>query len=125
MNWNDTGRRVGTVADTSTGMPPEIAGALAYILGIFSGVALLILERRNRFVRFHAMQSILFFGGLMVVSVVSLLVPFLGWALAGLVLPLAGLAGWLWGMYSALTRRWARFPLVGEWADRYSAPVER
>ncbi len=41
-------------------MEPNLAAALSYILFIVSGIAFLVLERRSHFVRFHAMQSILF-----------------------------------------------------------------
>lgn len=41
-------------------MEPHLAAALSYILFIVSGIAFLALERKSHFVRFHAMQSILF-----------------------------------------------------------------
>ena len=43
---------------TRTGLPANVAGALAYVLGAITGVILYVLERENRFVRFHAAQSI-------------------------------------------------------------------
>lgn len=46
--------------DLDLKMEPNLAAALSYILFIVSGVAFLVLERKSQFVRFHAMQSILF-----------------------------------------------------------------
>jgi uncharacterized membrane protein len=42
----------------ATGLEPNIAAALSYIWIV--GVIFFILEKENRFVRFHALQSILF-----------------------------------------------------------------
>jgi uncharacterized membrane protein len=43
---------------TSTGLAANVAGLLTYILGPITGVLFLVLEKENRFVRFHAMQSV-------------------------------------------------------------------
>lgn len=43
---------------TSTGMDPKVAAAISYIWIV--GLIFFFLEKENRFVRFHAMQSILF-----------------------------------------------------------------
>ena len=50
------------MANTSTGLDEKIAGTLAYILLWVSGIVFLILEPNNKYVRFHAIQSILVFG---------------------------------------------------------------
>jgi len=42
-----------------TGLPPNVAAALACI-PLFGGLVFYILEKEDRFVRFYAMQSILF-----------------------------------------------------------------
>lgn len=43
---------------SSSGLEPNIAAALSYIWIV--GVIFYLLEKENRFIRFHAMQSILF-----------------------------------------------------------------
>ncbi|HLN98430.1 MAG TPA: hypothetical protein VK208_08220 [Pyrinomonadaceae bacterium] len=43
---------------TGSGLDPKIAGALSYIWIV--GLIFFFIEKENRFVRFHAMQSILF-----------------------------------------------------------------
>src|SRR2546421_12862473 len=46
----------------SMGMRVPAAGWLSYLGGWVTGLIFLLLKRENRFVRFHAMQSLLFFG---------------------------------------------------------------
>ena len=74
---------------TSTGLGPTVAGAIAYLLGPITGGILLFLEKDNRFVRYHAAQSItvglLLVGVYIALSIVSTLlavVPVLGWIIA-------------------------------------------
>ncbi|UCH50751.1 MAG: hypothetical protein JSV54_06970, partial [Chloroflexota bacterium] len=43
---------------STTGLEPNIAGLLCYVAGWISGIVFLVLERKNQFIRFHAMQSI-------------------------------------------------------------------
>jgi uncharacterized membrane protein YvbJ len=52
----------GTVATSAPGLATNIAAALAYVLGALTGILFLVLEpyKNDRFVRFHAFQSILF-----------------------------------------------------------------
>src|ERR1700731_1181174 len=46
---------------TSMKFNPRISAALSYVLWWITGLIFLVAERRNRFVRFHAIQSILTF----------------------------------------------------------------
>jgi len=41
-------------AGTSTGLSPNVAGLLCYVAGWITGIIFLVLEQRNKFVRFHA-----------------------------------------------------------------------
>ena len=59
-----TGVSLDATAPSSTGLDPSVAAALAYLAGPFSGVVILLAERTNAFVRFHAWQSIVGLGGL-------------------------------------------------------------
>lgn len=51
----------GTADSTSTGLPSNVAAALACI-PLIGGIIFYILEKRDLFVRFYAMQSIIFGG---------------------------------------------------------------
>ncbi len=46
---------------TRFGLSENTEGALAYVFGIISGLIFLIAENNNRFIRFHSLQSIMFF----------------------------------------------------------------
>jgi uncharacterized membrane protein len=48
------------VAQPGAGLTPNVAGALAYLLGLVTGIVFLVIEpfKNDRFVRFHAFQSI-------------------------------------------------------------------
>lgn len=41
-------------------LEPNIEAALSYLVSPFTGILVFVFERENKFVRFHAMQSILF-----------------------------------------------------------------
>ena len=64
-------------AGITTGLQPNVAGLLCYILGWLSGVVFLFIEGKDKFVRFHAWQSIVTFGILtallLILSILSLL----------------------------------------------------
>ncbi|HEB12347.1 MAG TPA: DUF4870 domain-containing protein [Actinobacteria bacterium] len=47
-------------AETSTGLEPNLAALLAYLFGWISGLIFYLIETKNKYVRFHALQSILF-----------------------------------------------------------------
>lgn len=117
-------------AAAGTGLTRNMAGALAYSLGIFTGVLFLVIEpyRRDRFVRFHAMQSIFYFVFAVAFNiawsiVVGLLLNISGWiALASvplrLVISLAMFGLWLYLMYQAYSEREFRIPILGAIASQ-------
>ena len=85
----------------STGLAPNIAATICAALPLVGGIIFLVLEKKNAFVRFWAMQSV-FFGGfcfglsilLQIVTFILAHIPLLGWLLL-LVLWIASLAFWL------------------------------
>jgi len=112
---------------TSIGLDQNVAGALAYVLGPITGILFLILEKENRFVRFHAMQStILGVAWIAVSFVLSLLagivafVPVIGWIVTMLVsVGLAAVGFLLW-----LVLMWRAFQ--GEdWEVPFAGPIAR
>ena len=46
--------------ETSTNMDPKLAALLAYLFGWVGGLIFYIIESKNKYIRFHALQSILF-----------------------------------------------------------------
>ncbi|KAI8330402.1 hypothetical protein EDC96DRAFT_47788 [Choanephora cucurbitarum] len=68
--------------ETSLPIRVDIEAALAYVLGPVTGLLLLILERQNDYVRFHAWQSALGFTSLMFAQFILLFISsFLSWVL--------------------------------------------
>ncbi len=112
----------GSTGTGGTGLEPNVAGALCYVLGLITGVVFLVLEKDKPEVRFHAFQSIgvsVVWVALSIVASIIGMVPFIGWiigALLGLVLGLGGLILWLFLMYQAFSGKRTEFPVVGPWA---------
>ncbi len=63
---------------TSIGLSENVAGLLCYVLGWVSGIAFFLIEPDNKFVRFHAIQSIIVFGILNIASFILAWIPFIG-----------------------------------------------
>ncbi len=69
---------VETSRKTSTGLDQNVAGLLCYLFGWITGIIFLILERENKLVRFHAIQSIIVFGFFTVASAAIGWIPIIG-----------------------------------------------
>ena len=88
-------------AAAGTGLQPNVAAGLAALFSPIGGIVFLVLEKKNAFVRFHAMQSV-FLGGTIVVgsiaarilSQIFIHIPLIGWLLA-LLLNILFLVIWL------------------------------
>lgn len=109
---------IGPFERASMGMKARTAGMLSYLFGWATGLAVLLLERENRFVRFHAMQSLLFFGSL------SILDRLLAWMPFGLdhgidtVVGIVMLVGWVVLINAARKGKYYKLPLFGDYAER-------
>lgn len=100
------------VSSSSTGLPKNTAAALSYALGWLTGIVFLLIEK-DKFVRFHAMQSVITFGALTVLS----LVPIIGWILSPFLM-IAGFVLWLVLIYKAYQGEEFVLPVVGEFAKK-------
>jgi uncharacterized membrane protein len=103
---------------TSIGLDANVAGALAYAMGWVTGIAFLLAERENQFVRFHALQSTITFGALSVAWMVSLSIPFFGWFMAFVVIPPLSIVLWLFLMFKAYQGERYKLPVVGDMAEQ-------
>lgn len=115
-------------ATSSTGLEPPFAAALAYLAGPLSGILILLAEKSNRFVRFHAWQALFGLGSLALLSVGVLVGAFLGlfisprvfttlYGLAG-VLAVVWLAVWVLCLVKAFGGTAWKMPLFGAMAER-------
>ncbi len=102
---------------TSMGLEPNVAGLLCYVLGWVTGLIFFILEKENKFVRFHAMQSIVVFGAFSVVTYILSFIPFIGWMISGLLGVLAFVL-WIILMIKAYQGEKFKVPWAGNFAER-------
>jgi uncharacterized membrane protein len=102
---------------TSTGLQQNVAGLLCYVLGWVTGIVFLILEKDNRFVRFHAMQSIVTFGAITVVQIILSFIPVVGGVL-GWVVWLLSLVLWIILMVKAYQGQMYKLPVAGDIAEK-------
>jgi uncharacterized membrane protein len=98
---------------TSTGLEANLAAALSYLLGFVTGIVFLLIEKENRFVRFHAFQSVLAFGAITLVWMLLNAVPLLGFVFGVLVIIPASAILWLVLMFKAYQGEEFRLPIVG------------
>jgi len=122
---------VASVAVPNGGLQPNVAASLSYLAGFVTGIIFILIEpgKSDRFVRFHAFQSIFF----NVVWVAFWIV----WALAGLflgtvtrdlffllelpgnlLLTVGGFCMWASLMYSAYQGKTFTIPVIGSFAAK-------
>lgn len=102
---------------TSSGLDENVAGAVAYALGWITGAFFLLTEPSNRFVRFHAWQSVIVFGGLSIAWFIGMSIPFVGWAVAFVLIPPLSAVLWLLLMFKAYQGERYKVPFAGEMAE--------
>ena len=121
--------------ETQSGLDENVAGALAYVLGLISRVFFFVTEDENDFVRFHALQSIifsvaafvlywvlntllfsLFFGRSMFMPGGGLLFSLL--SLISSVVSVVLLGVWLFLMFQAYSGEWYKLPVIGDLAEQ-------
>jgi uncharacterized membrane protein len=107
-------------AGTSTGLSPNIAGLLCYVGIWVSGIIFLVLEQRNKFVRFHAAQSIVAFGTLTVAGIILGLIPVVGDAFSSIIV-IIGVIVWIIMIVKASSGEWYKLPWAGDVAEKIVA----
>ncbi len=102
----------------SLGMNENVTALLAYLFGWVSGLIVFLLEKENDFVRYHAMQSMVVFGGITILSVVFTVVPIFH-AIVFPLLNLVGLILWVVLMIKAAQHERFRIPVVSDITDDF------
>src|SRR6478609_7201414 len=105
---------------TSLGIDANVAATLAYLLGWVSGAILLVTERQNAFVRFHALQSVIVFGTLSLAWFLLLSIPFIGWLISFILIPPLSAILWLLLMFKAYQGERFKIPVAGDIAAQRS-----
>jgi uncharacterized membrane protein len=121
---------------SALGMDGNVTALIGYIIGIV-GLVLIFIEKDNKFVRFHALQSVLWSAaitvGFVVVLVVGMILGFvvsmvsgtlggLVWGLTALLylgLFLALLGGLIYGAIKSYGGEMVKLPFVGNLAEKW------
>ena len=103
---------------SSTGLDENVAGLLCYVLWWVSGLVFVLIEQENKFVRFHAMQSIYVFGAITVAGIVLGWIPVIG-VVFSVLLWLFGVALWIVLMVKAYQGVEFKLPLAGNLAEKW------
>jgi uncharacterized membrane protein len=125
---------------SSTGLDANIAALLAYVLGFLGGLIFFFMEKSSRFVKFHAMQSILFQVLIAVfvifAIIVSVIIGVLGAAMNGgiivtiigglftlvcVVVSLALFIGFVMLLIKAFQGQTFKLPIIGNMAEKFAS----
>src|SRR6476646_6647252 len=82
---------------TSTGLPSNVAAALACV-PLIGGIIFYIVEKHDSFVRFYAMQSIIFGVAWLLFNIVSKILYLILWSIPAI----GGILVFFWGIIQAL-----------------------
>ncbi len=112
--------------NTALNMKQNTAAGLSYIL--FAGLVVFLVEKQNRFVRFHAVQGFILF---LIGTVLSFIDQSISNALYGTgmglmvgcvfgLVALALLIGWLLGIINAFQGKYYKLPVIGDYAEKFA-----
>lgn len=118
---------------TKLGVAPNVGGLLCYVpcclIGLIFSVVAVVMEKDNRFLRFHAFQSLLVHGVIFVVTVVAqILILLLGvmsstlatiGSVLWMVVGVAMLAGTIFLMIKAYNGEEYSLPTLGDMARKW------
>ncbi|MBF0478355.1 MAG: hypothetical protein HQL26_02630 [Candidatus Omnitrophica bacterium] len=95
---------------TSLGLDPKMVAVMGYSVGWVTGIVFYLLESENKYVRFHAAQSMVVFG----VFNILIYLPFVG-----LLVGAAGVVVWILLMVKAYQGVYYKLPFAGDMAEKY------
>jgi uncharacterized membrane protein len=112
-------------ASPSAGLQENVAGLLCYVLGWVTGIIFLLIDKRP-WVKFHAAQSIVVFGGLtllrFVLGALHGITGLIGFGFFGLLFLLIALVSvvlWIVLMVKAFQHQTWRVPIAADIADGF------
>lgn len=110
------------------GLDANITSALGYPIGVIA-LIMVVMEKQNRFARFHAIQSLLLIGAWIVIAIVlSVLMGVLAaiseyLVFIGFLFPLIWLVWFallLFSAYKAYQGEWFKIPVIGDMAEKFA-----
>jgi len=105
------------MAKTSTGLEENVASLLCYALAWVTGIIFVIVEQKNKVVRFHAMQSIIVFLSLSTIG--SIMSALFGGIFGGMI-GLLGFVLWVVLMVKAYQGGIYKLPIAGDFAEKWA-----
>lgn len=113
---------------TSMGMSANVAAGLSYIFSFVTGLIFFFVEKQNKFVRFHAMQSIILGGSyavlyiaLTILGSIGILgfVSFCALSIIGILFLVASVVC----LVNAIQGKYFKLPVIGDYAERYANSI--
>lgn len=94
---------------------PNVIAAFSYLFPFITGIIFFVLEKKNKFVKFHAFQAILFWLAFMIAWSLSqsLMIIYIGHVLEPMV-RIAGIVLWLFLMWKAYQNVEYELPYLGK-----------
>jgi len=114
---------------SGAGMDTRTGAFLSYLLWWVTGIIFLFVGKENPTIKYHAAQSVVFFGSITVLNIILGILANIGplWILGyiGDIVWLIGFIGWIYCLYKAWTANGERFalPVVGGFVTPYAEQV--
>ena len=102
----------------------NLVAALSYLVLFITGIVILLVEKDDKFIRFHAMQSTLVFGAIVVINIILGLIigaiPLLEFAssIVNTLVFIVALIVWIVSMLKAFQGQMFKWPVVGNFAEK-------
>lgn len=116
--------------ESSTGMSANVAGLLCYVGLWVTGIVFVVLEKKSKFVKFHAWQSIMVFGVLTVVQIILSILGAIAWTASpfgglwrfanvlGIIVWVITAGLWIALVILAAQGKMWKVPGAGNWAEK-------
>lgn len=111
--------KLNSIEKSSTGMNENVAAMVSILFTWVTGLIFFFLETKSKFVKYHAIQNVIFFVGLMLVGGLLGRLPLIG----GLVTTITGLGGfamWVVLLIKTYQGEWFEIPYVSDFAKQFA-----
>jgi uncharacterized membrane protein len=117
-------RQETTEGESTLELPQNIAGLLCYLAGWITGSVFLVIEKKNEFIRFHAIQSIIIFGTITIAGTLLSLIPIIG-SFFGTIIGAFAVILWIFLMLNAYKGELYEVPIAGDVARAILTATKR
>jgi uncharacterized membrane protein len=109
-------------AASASGLQDNVAGALAYL--VIPAIVFLVVEpyNKNKFIRFHSFQAIIYWIASIVLQTVAWMIPLLNLVL-GPIIGLAIFIGWVVLLIKAFQGTMFKLPVIGDLAEKQAGTM--